>query len=335
LDNNTIQVKIPGTSTPINITSQGTGTHTFTTTPKFVNGIIVQAGGANAGCVNVSVHKNTIFGSYLSNGIQVTGGQYFNVANNYVNFAGQSAVNANQIANGDFSNNHAYKSGTGGVKTYTFLGCSDCFIDGQRMDGDNPGDYAHQETESTGTVNTSSTGNTVTRTAGILFYPWMVGKTITVNSVDRVIATVTDITHCTLTTDPGNHTGVALTSKFANNQYSNNNGDYALVGTSQRVSAFEDGKLTTVADTAYTALFSDGIIVYTTLTAGRTVTLLSAVGRKGKELIIKDGAGSASTHNITVDGAGSETIDGSLTYVISANYGKVRIKSDGANWITL
>ncbi|GEM_PF-3263538 len=73
----------------------------------------------------------------------------------------------------------------------------------------------------------------------------------------------------------------------------------------------------------------------TTTTGARTVTLPPAatVGT-GKIYIIKDESGGAGTNNITIDANGTETIDGSLTLVINANYGKFSIISDGSNWFT-
>lgn len=60
-----------------------------------------------------------------------------------------------------------------------------------------------------------------------------------------------------------------------------------------------------------------------------TVDLPSAVGVKGKVLIIKNsGAGT-----ITVDGNGSETIDGAATKSLAVQYEGIKIQSTGANWI--
>jgi hypothetical protein len=104
---------------------------------------------------------------------------------------------------------------------------------------------------------------------------------------------------------------------------------------SQLLSTAYDKKVTSVKDVPYTVHQNEGIIVYTSLTTGRTVTLPSAVGIRGKEYIIKDGTGTAGANNITIDGAGAETIDGALTKVISTNWGSVRIKSNGIGWITI
>jgi hypothetical protein len=123
---------------------------------------------------------------------------------------------------------------------------------------------------------------------------------------------------------------------FSNNVYSNNHTPDGVslepTGTSEILSGTLDRKITNVADADYTATKASGVIVYTSLTAPRTVTLPSAVGLRGKEIQIRDGSGNAATHNITVDGNGSETINGAATFVINSNWGGVMLKSDGANW---
>lgn len=170
-------------------------------------------------------------------------------------------------------------------------------------------------------------------TSGTTYY--VVNKT---NDTFKLSATLGGSAIDLTTTGTGTQTFTpVLATKFSSNRYLGNDaGDgYALLNTSQIGSTAMDGVITEVADTAYTALPSSGVIVYTSLTAPRTVTLPTAVGLKGKEIVIKDGAGAAATHNITIDGNGSETIDGSSTLVISTNYASKRVKSDGVNWFTV
>jgi hypothetical protein len=59
-----------------------------------------------------------------------------------------------------------------------------------------------------------------------------------------------------------------------------------------------------------------------------TVTLPTAVGNTAT-IIIKKTAGSAA---LTVDGAGTETIDGGLTATINKVYESITLISDNANW---
>jgi hypothetical protein len=130
-----------------------------------------------------------------------------------------------------------------------------------------------------------------------------------------------------------------METRFSNNIYRDNYAPdghiLAATGTSQIASTSHDGVITEVADAAHTATTGEGVIVYTSLTAGRTVNLPDATTCRGKEIVVKDYAGSAGTNNITLDGFGSQTIDGSATKAINSNYGALKVKSNGANWFTL
>jgi len=83
---------------------------------------------------------------------------------------------------------------------------------------------------------------------------------------------------------------------------------------------------------AYTVVVTDKIILCDTTAGAFTLTLPSAVGLRDKEFIFKkiDSA----TNAVTIEGAGSETIDGNLNVLISASsqYGYVAVRSDGSNW---
>jgi hypothetical protein len=153
---------------------------------------------------------------------------------------------------------------------------------------------------------------------------------------DALASTAIDLT----TQGTGTHTLTnIMVTKFSNNKYSNNEAAMGIrldpSGTSEILSTYDDYLITSVADTNYTATSASGVINYTSLTAARTVSLPDATTCKGKEIIIKDSAGAAATYNVTLDGNGSQTIDGSATYAINSNYGSVRIKSNGAGWIKL
>ncbi len=59
-----------------------------------------------------------------------------------------------------------------------------------------------------------------------------------------------------------------------------------------------------------------------------TVTLPTAVGLEGQYFIVKN----SGTGVITIDGDGSETIDGSLTFILSTRYESITVISNGLNW---
>ncbi len=75
----------------------------------------------------------------------------------------------------------------------------------------------------------------------------------------------------------------------------------------------------------YTATLGDDIIL---CDGTFSVTLPTAIGNKDKEFVIKN----IGTGVITVDGNGSETIDGSATVVMAIQYLAHKIVSDNANW---
>ena len=128
----------------------------------------------------------------------------------------------------------------------------------------------------------------------------------------------------------GTNENGTINSKGAGILYLNNNATGQIsLGSGQMV------KRTPVADAAYTVLVSDYVVAYTSLTAGRAITLPTAVGISGQVFKIKDEAGSAGANNITVQTTASQTIDGNSTKVISTNYGFTTLYSNGANWFTI
>jgi hypothetical protein len=92
--------------------------------------------------------------------------------------------------------------------------------------------------------------------------------------------------------------------------------------------------MTYVAKTAnYTALATDEIIDCDATSASFTITLPTAVGITGKRYDIRKSDVSGNT--VTIDADGTETINGSLTQVITTQYTNVSVVSDGANWMII
>ena len=80
---------------------------------------------------------------------------------------------------------------------------------------------------------------------------------------------------------------------------------------------------------AYTVTANDYVIHATTGTF--TVTLPTAAGIAGKIYIIKNtGSGT-----VTVDGAGSETLDGVTTIRLLTGNSCITIQSNGTNWVVI
>lgn len=93
-------------------------------------------------------------------------------------------------------------------------------------------------------------------------------------------------------------------------------------------------KQTRVA-TDYTAEKQDYYIGVTSTAAPRTITLpaLDSIP-EWVQMVIKDESGGAGANNITIDGDGTETIDGATTKVINTNYGAVRLTRSSTAWFT-
>ncbi len=90
---------------------------------------------------------------------------------------------------------------------------------------------------------------------------------------------------------------------------------------------------TNVNAATYDTLSTDYcLLVAYSVTGTCAIRLMTADMANGRVITIKDSGGNAATHNITISTEGVETIDGAATAVIAANYGVVRLISDGSNW---
>ena len=63
-----------------------------------------------------------------------------------------------------------------------------------------------------------------------------------------------------------------------------------------------------------------------------TINLQAVSGLTGRVIIIKDESGECGLYNITIDGNGSEIIDGQTTQVMNSNYASVTLVCNGASW---
>jgi hypothetical protein len=86
-----------------------------------------------------------------------------------------------------------------------------------------------------------------------------------------------------------------------------------------------------VANVNYTALITDDVIGFTSLTATRTVTLPSAVGIAGKTILIRDESGNAGTNTASI--AVSPNVNsGNKSASILTGFGSITLKSNGTGW---
>jgi hypothetical protein len=68
------------------------------------------------------------------------------------------------------------------------------------------------------------------------------------------------------------------------------------------------------------------------ISSNQYIVLRNALVNNGRELIIKDKHGLASTNNIIISGYSGQKIDGNVSYTLNTNYQSVRLLCNGSNW---
>ena len=88
-----------------------------------------------------------------------------------------------------------------------------------------------------------------------------------------------------------------------------------------------------VTNTGYTVSATDRTVAYASISGPQTVTLCAASAfPTGTRLLVFDASGSCSaTSTITLSRAGSDTINGSATWILSAAYSYAALESNGTN----
>jgi hypothetical protein len=86
----------------------------------------------------------------------------------------------------------------------------------------------------------------------------------------------------------------------------------------------------TSKSSTYTALYTDEVILADATGGAFTVTLPTAVGHGGKVFTVKRTNSGANA--VTVGTTSSQTIDGTTTAVLAAQYALRTVVSDGSNW---
>jgi len=89
----------------------------------------------------------------------------------------------------------------------------------------------------------------------------------------------------------------------------------------------------TTATANFTASITGNFILADASIAAFTITLPTAVGNAGRLFDIKKVGGDA--NQVTIDGDGTETIDGSITTALVSNNELIQVISDNANWRVL
>jgi len=124
---------------------------------------------------------------------------------------------------------------------------------------------------------------------------------------------------------------VAL-KQFATAEYNRFSYNNVLTQVEQQINRAADGYLfPPVAITAnYTVNYNDGVIFADATGGAITVTLKPALEMTQKRIVIIKTDASANT--VTIDANASETINGSLTNVLSTQYAKIEITAYNGAW---
>lgn len=109
-----------------------------------------------------------------------------------------------------------------------------------------------------------------------------------------------------------------------------NFGGSTILGT---LSIVDGGNTRTISTTPVTLNESHKTVLSDATTGARTINLPTAASAKYRiyEIIKSD----SSVNIVTIDASGAETINGSLTKTLTAQYDKIRIQSDGTTWWVL
>lgn len=136
----------------------------------------------------------------------------------------------------------------------------------------------------------------------------------------------------TLVPYSGASTNLDLNNKNLSNVNSITTGTLSATNTNAGLLK-SNGRLSsyTTKTSTYTALSSDEIITGDATSSAFTITLPTAIDKTGQTYTLK--RVNSGSNNVTVGTTSSQTIDGSTTYVLSAQYKYVKVVSDGANWI--
>lgn len=85
--------------------------------------------------------------------------------------------------------------------------------------------------------------------------------------------------------------------------------------------------------TDYTATIKDAVILCDASGGAFAITLPASAGAQGLMLYIKKT--DASANAVTIDGDGSETVDGAATLVLASQYDAARLVADGTGWAVI
>jgi|TARA_R110000751_G_scaffold79991_1_gene161216 hypothetical protein len=109
------------------------------------------------------------------------------------------------------------------------------------------------------------------------------------------------------------------------------NGSYVKV-LKDEIKAKSGGLFDKVYVSAKSTAFTAAIGFTYLINTGTAVTVTLPAVSSNAAIIFKDSAGTAATNNITINRAGTATIDGATSQTVGSNYGSMKLISDGTDW---
>jgi hypothetical protein len=115
----------------------------------------------------------------------------------------------------------------------------------------------------------------------------------------------------------------------------NNNGNVAVGTTSTTSRLHVEGAISTAISTistvgTYTVTPRDSTLLVNAVSGVITISLPTCADCTGRIYVIKKV--DSSVNNVNITSAGSESIDGSATRSLTAQYQVIRVQSNGVNW---
>lgn len=189
---------------------------------QYCIGIIAQAGGMNSPIKFLRMENNNIIGGYLNGsqnvgtdvllrGIVLSGAEYCDIKNNTVLHANQRGIDIENTSKSSISNNTVVESGGSGSAVFFAAVYDSVFADNDIQSSNRGGNQFILESEVSDRA-VAVNGTQVTRGAGMaLFFPYLVGKVVTVNGVTTTVASVESIYALTLAASAGTNASTEIT----------------------------------------------------------------------------------------------------------------------------
>lgn len=247
------------------------------------------------------------------------------------------------VSKGDNTNAISVLAGAGGTKPITaYFQCTTNAAETAAMDMYVINDSNFNPVLTTGSLFTTNGGNKL-HCANLLNFPNATFTGFLINTPNywlsaagRSYAASGDAAQPSYAFKAGGNTGmyyagfntIAWSTAGALKMYLNAAG----LGVAGKIQGFGARELNVTVVTGHYTVGSTEDVIVVRRASGAATSIVLPAGTLGRRLVIKDGKGDAATNPITIGGG---TIDGTYSYVISANRGSVTLVYDGTEWVAI